>query len=69
MITQEEEEQMVTIISPTTRETMILKRADVSFSRKVKNVLLDIGFEVVMEWDEFENGWISADHPEEKNDK
>ena len=69
LITQEEEEQMVTIISPTTRETMILKRADVSFSRKVKNVLLDIGFEVVMEWDEFENGWISADHPEEKNDK
>ena len=59
LITQEEDVHMVTIISPTSSETMFLDRADVSFSNIVKDVLLGIGFEVVMEWDEFENGWIS----------
>ena len=60
LVTEEEGAQMVTIISPTTKETLLLERADVSFSMKVKNVLTDIGFVEVMEWDNFSGTWTSG---------
>lgn len=67
LITQEGDEQRVMIISPTSRETMIMDRADVVLGQKVEEVLLSIGFEVAMEWDEFTETWRSEESSEEKS--
>ena len=61
LVTQEDGQQVVTIISPTSRETLFLDRADIAFSECVKKVLLEIGFEEVMEWDSYMGGWTSAE--------
>ncbi|MBR5348004.1 MAG: hypothetical protein IK125_02080 [Lachnospiraceae bacterium] len=60
LVTQEEGVQMVTIISPTTKDSWLFERADITFSQKVKNVLSENGFVVVMEWNEFTGTWDSA---------
>ncbi len=59
LITQEEDVQMVMIISPTTRNTLILDRADIDLGKKVKKVLEEIGFEPAMYWDDFSESWES----------
>ena len=68
LITQEDGVQMVTILSPTTKESWLFERADITFSKIVRNVLSDIGFEVVMEWNEFTGTWDSVDNSEKQQE-